>query len=1224
MRNLKKILALALALVMTLSLMTVANAFNDDSQIDAKYDEAVTVLSNLKVFKGVNDGSNFAPKQTITRAEVAAIIYRIVTGDVNDTQAGIYKDYAKFKDVAQNHWAAGYIGYCSNAELIVGDGTNFYPDQTVNGYQALAMILRAMGYDQNDEFKGEGWEIRVASTAQQRNLLVNINAGTLGTGASREMVAEILFQAITKNTVVYTPALGYYTSELIDGIATESLGYKTFGLQKNVGEVTAVGYKAGTTTLTPVVTRTWWGNSNDNVLDTANSVVVANTDADWTKIGYVAYAYTVPTAGAKTRTAVSDLTVTGESVKVTTDGTAIAPKDVALDTNVRYYYNGVECSATTTTVAAAQAKAKNVGVKVDYIDNDNSGKVEVIAVTEYTTAYVSAITNSSNTGFQGVQADSYYLSGYAVKASDLVCADTLVYGDLVTYVVYGGIAYVDKADLTVNTFTRINYNTVKGSTRSYVIGGAEYLISANDVKSHGVSVAASNLVSANLNKSFDVYTDPYGHILYAAPTATNVNYMFVLANDHTVATTGMTNARVVNTDGSIANVNIAKLLTGTVANVNDLAGHMYAYTVNADGSYNLVSKDYDLTNASYNKNTATVSGTEGSRGVNTATVVVDLRGVTVASTAATAVYTGYGELPTFTGGELHYVANNSGWVRFAFLTKGVADLTDSFVVYDTSANYEETVNGVHYYYLDVVVNGVNQENYQLTATEYNAIDTYGVGAYTFSKTGALVEYTAFPEEWTRVEWSYGSIRDRNTGAYYTYDGANVKFNVLNITRGEINNYAMEQGRDYNAYLVKNGSAVTEIYIVVGEVAASYTAGVTTPTQVKDNATYTYFVRDNLITGYTMDVIKTGAPTVIPESITDPAAIAAWNAGWTWNGDTATRTVNYEDWKDYVNRDLVITAATGNKIAVDDSYSFSTDVQRKMVTATEAGKTADQTQTIVVYSQSLASVAPGTGTKAYTFVITYAEASDKVELTSKNPAVATVSGDTITVVSNNLSINEFVDTFEVSEGAKVEWTFINATGIVGKDHYNQTMQDVTDFTAVVTAEDGTTTTYLMAGGATVNAMVKANSAKTEAEADQAAYLADYEDLADMIKKTADAYDAAIKSGSPAAIQAAAEKMVNVNAVVDAASQLMSGDVGKNLTENGFTGLDYINDIIAAYGKDNADGSAAVTASDLKSENVKPETGAMTSADFSVVLSTGVGTNDASYTLKWTFNLHGEQA
>ena len=1052
MRNLKKILALALALVMTLSLMTVANAFNDDKDIDAKYDEAVTVLSELKVFKGVNDGSNFAPKQTITRAEVAAIIYRIVTGDVNDTQAGIYKDYAKFKDVAQNHWAAGYIGYCSNAELIVGDGTNFYPDQTVNGYQALAMILRAMGYDANDEFKGEGWEIRVASTAQQRNLLVNINAGTLGTGASREMVAEILFQAITKNTVAYTPALGYYTADLIDGIATESLGYKTFGLEKNVGEITAVGYKAGTTTLTPVVTRTWWGNSNDNVLDTANSVVVANTNADWTKIGYVAYAYTVPTAGAKTRTAVSDVTVTGDSVKVTTDGTAIAPKDVALDTNVRYYYNGVECSATTT-VAAAQAKAKNVGVKVDYIDNDNSGKVEVIAVTEYTTAYVSAITNSSNTGFQGVQADSYYLSGYAVKASDLVCADTLAYGDLVTYVVYGGITYVDKADLTVNTFTRINYNTVMGATRSYVIGGAEYLISANDVKDHGVSVAASNLVSANLNRSFDVYTDPYGHILYAAPTATNVNYMFVLANDHTVATTGMTNARVVNTDGSIANVSIAKLLNGTVANVNALAGHMYAYTVNADGSYNLVSSDSDLTNASYNKNTATVSGTEGSRGINTATVVVDLRGVTVNSTAATAVYTGYGELPTFTGGELHYVANNSGWVRFAFLTKGVADLTDSFVVYDTSANYEETVNGVHYYYLDVVVNGVAQTNYQLTTTEYNAIDTYGVGAYTFSKTGALVEYTAFPEEWTRVEWSYGSIRDLTTGAYYTYDGANVKFNVLNITKGEINNYAMEQGRDYAAYLVKNGSAVTEIYIVVGELATSYTAGITTPTQVKDNAKYTYFVRDNLITNFTRNVFQTDAPSIVLEGTEN---IPAWTDN---NDNTFEVAVPYATWKNWVGKDYVVSAATGNEIAVNNRVSFGTADVKVGVNADPAKKDADQTQTITVYSQSLTPNTSYTGTKAYTFTITYEAARDEALLTSLDNDIATVTGTTIEVKDSDLSINEFMANFKVSAGADVKWTFVNAQGEVAEKDYFQTMQNVKEFTAVVTAEDGTSVTYL---------------------------------------------------------------------------------------------------------------------------------------------------------------------
>ena len=227
MRNLKKILALALALVMTLSLMTVANAFNDDKDVNSTYAEAVEVLSGLGVFKGVNDGSNFAPKQTITRAEVAAIIYRIVTGDVADRQDGIYADYAKFKDVAANHWAAGYIGYCSNAELIVGDGTNFYPDQTVNGYQALAMILRAMGYDQNDEFKGEGWEIRVASTAQQKGVLKNVNAGTLGVAATRELVAELLFQAISgTNTVFYLTNTMSYMDE------GSTLGYQTFGLAK--------------------------------------------------------------------------------------------------------------------------------------------------------------------------------------------------------------------------------------------------------------------------------------------------------------------------------------------------------------------------------------------------------------------------------------------------------------------------------------------------------------------------------------------------------------------------------------------------------------------------------------------------------------------------------------------------------------------------------------------------------------------------------------------------------------------------------------------------------------------------------------------------------------------------------------------------------------------------------------------------------------------------------
>ncbi len=37
------------------------------------------------------------------------------------------------------------------------------------------MILRAVGYDANDEFTGAGWTLRTASTARQLGLLDNVH-----------------------------------------------------------------------------------------------------------------------------------------------------------------------------------------------------------------------------------------------------------------------------------------------------------------------------------------------------------------------------------------------------------------------------------------------------------------------------------------------------------------------------------------------------------------------------------------------------------------------------------------------------------------------------------------------------------------------------------------------------------------------------------------------------------------------------------------------------------------------------------------------------------------------------------------------------------------------------------------------------------------------------------------------------------------------------------------
>ena len=225
----KKLLAMVLALVMTLSLAVSANAFKDDKSISDDYAEAVAVLNGMGVFKGYEDGS-FKPQGDITRAEVSAIVYRVYTQDVKDAKASMYATYNKFSDMAGAGWAQGYIGYCANAELVKGypDGT-FKPSGKVTGYEVLAMILRAVGYDKNGEFSGADWALHVAQTAQQAGVLKNVKDIDLNAPASRELVAELLFQGIQKAQVTYTPAFGYVTDKVI-GAATSTIGVKNFQL----------------------------------------------------------------------------------------------------------------------------------------------------------------------------------------------------------------------------------------------------------------------------------------------------------------------------------------------------------------------------------------------------------------------------------------------------------------------------------------------------------------------------------------------------------------------------------------------------------------------------------------------------------------------------------------------------------------------------------------------------------------------------------------------------------------------------------------------------------------------------------------------------------------------------------------------------------------------------------------------------------------------------------
>ena len=232
MRNLKKVLSLVLCVAMMLSVMvmsTGATSFSDEDEFSPQYKEAAEVLTGMGVIQGYEDGSYFLPQRNINRAQVATMIYRAATGDVTDSKISQFVGEDLFDDVNADDWFAGYVNYCGNAEYIKGfTPDTFGPYKQVTGYQVLAMILRAVGYDENDEYTGDQWTLRVAATAREQGLLDNLNPDTnLAEPATRELVAQLIFEAIQIDTVRYSPAAGAYRPSTTPA---SSLGEQVFDL----------------------------------------------------------------------------------------------------------------------------------------------------------------------------------------------------------------------------------------------------------------------------------------------------------------------------------------------------------------------------------------------------------------------------------------------------------------------------------------------------------------------------------------------------------------------------------------------------------------------------------------------------------------------------------------------------------------------------------------------------------------------------------------------------------------------------------------------------------------------------------------------------------------------------------------------------------------------------------------------------------------------------------
>ena len=231
----KKFLSLVLALVMTMSLVTISAGAKDftDGE-DVNYNEAIDVMSAVKVVEGYPDGS-FQPAKTLTRAEAAKVICNMVLGPT--TAAALSADAAPFKDVPADNWAAGYIAYCAQQGIINGYGNGvFGATDTLTGYQFMKMLLTALGYDAAVEgYTGANWSIAVAKRALSIGL-DNGNDDFVGNKAvTREEACLYAFNTMKATMVEYKNS-----STIVVGDITVQTNSTATDVENNAGVASTI------------------------------------------------------------------------------------------------------------------------------------------------------------------------------------------------------------------------------------------------------------------------------------------------------------------------------------------------------------------------------------------------------------------------------------------------------------------------------------------------------------------------------------------------------------------------------------------------------------------------------------------------------------------------------------------------------------------------------------------------------------------------------------------------------------------------------------------------------------------------------------------------------------------------------------------------------------------------------------------------------------------------
>ena len=208
MKNLKKSLALVLAIVMVFSLCIFAHAeFKDADKINPKFADACGVLNGLGILVGDTEG-NFNPQGTLTRGQAMKIITYLKLGAGADN---LTATAAPFNDVKTTDWEAPFIAYCKNAKITDGYGDgNFGKDDKLSGYAFAKFLLTALGYGADPVYTGDDWKIAVASDALALGLFQGIEGYLSDEALPREVAAQLAFNAAQIKPVKYVKILETY------------------------------------------------------------------------------------------------------------------------------------------------------------------------------------------------------------------------------------------------------------------------------------------------------------------------------------------------------------------------------------------------------------------------------------------------------------------------------------------------------------------------------------------------------------------------------------------------------------------------------------------------------------------------------------------------------------------------------------------------------------------------------------------------------------------------------------------------------------------------------------------------------------------------------------------------------------------------------------------------------------------------------------------------------